>query len=58
MGGRTIGETGYVTEMLPKEVVVSPEDPVSMVELQSAGYWRPINTCPVTAAKKTGDISL
>lgn len=33
---------------LPEEVVVSPEDAVTMMKLQSAGYWRTINTCPVT----------
>ncbi len=33
---------------LPKEVVVSPEDSVAMVKLQGTGYWRTINTCPIT----------
>lgn len=33
---------------LPKKVVVSPEDSVAMVKLQSAGHWRTINTCPIT----------
>ena len=32
---------------LPKEVVVSPEDSVTMVKLQTTGYWRAINTCPI-----------
>lgn len=33
---------------LPKEMIVSPEDSVTMVKLQSVGYWRTINTCPIT----------
>ena len=37
---------------LPKEVIVSPEDSVSMVKLQSAGYWRTINACPITQWKQ------
>lgn len=32
---------------LPEEVVVSPEDSVTMVKLQATGYWRAINTRPI-----------
>lgn len=35
-------------QTLPEEVVVSPEDAVTMVKLQTTGYWRTINTCPTT----------
>lgn len=37
-----------VYRKLPKEVVVSPEDSVTVVKLQTTGYWRTINTCPKT----------
>lgn len=37
---------------LPKEVIISPEDSVSMMKLQSTGYWRTINTRPVTPTYK------
>lgn len=37
-----------VCRKLPKEVVVSPEDSVTVVKLQTTGYWRTINTCPIT----------
>lgn len=36
---------------LPEEVVVSPEDAVTMVKLQTTAYWGTINTCPTTQKK-------
>lgn len=41
-------QTFGVCRKLPKKVVVPPEDSVTMVKLQTTGYWRTINTCPMT----------
>lgn len=37
---------------LPKEVIIAPEDSITMMKLQSAGYWRTINTRPTTPTHK------
>lgn len=42
---------------LPEEVVVSPEDAVTMVKLQTTGYWRTVNTCPTTQKKSSAALT-
>lgn len=36
-----------MSNAIPEEMVVSPENPVPMVQLDGAGDRRPIDKCPV-----------